>query len=58
MYFHADEHGNPDLSRPLTEREHVEVYWASVDNDPYSLADFTYAFTTSFESSSCYLKGD
>lgn len=37
VYFHADDNGNPD--RPLTELEHVEAYWANVDDDPYSLAD-------------------
>lgn len=39
MYFHADDEGNPDLSRPMTQQEHVESYWANADNDPYSLAD-------------------
>src|SRR6266508_534552 len=39
MYFHADDKGDPDLSRPLTQLEHVEAYWANVDNDPHSLAD-------------------
>ncbi|WP_146605677.1 hypothetical protein [Micromonospora craterilacus] len=39
MYFHADERGDPDLSRPLTQLEHVQVYWANADNDPESLAD-------------------
>ncbi|MCM0673533.1 hypothetical protein NCC78_02190 [Micromonospora phytophila] len=39
MYFHADEKGDPDLSRPLDQLEHVQVYWANADNDPESLAD-------------------
>jgi len=39
MYFHADDKGDPNLSRPLTQLEHVEAYWANVDNDPHSLAD-------------------
>jgi hypothetical protein len=39
MYFHADDEGNPDLSRPMTQEEHVGSYWTNADNDPYSLAD-------------------
>jgi hypothetical protein len=37
MYFHADDNGNP--SRPMSQLEQVEAYWANVDNDPHSLAD-------------------
>lgn len=39
MHFHADDKGDPDFSRPLTQLEHVETYWANADNDPASLAD-------------------
>jgi hypothetical protein len=39
MYFHADDKGDPDFLRPLTQLEHVEAYWANADNDPSSLAD-------------------
>jgi hypothetical protein len=39
MYFHADHERKPELSRPMTQQEHVETYWANVDNDPSSLAD-------------------
>jgi hypothetical protein len=39
MYFHVDDKGDPDLSRPLTQLEHVEAYWANADNDPDSLAN-------------------
>jgi hypothetical protein len=30
---------DPDFSRPLSQREHVEAYWANADDDPDSLAD-------------------
>jgi hypothetical protein len=37
MYYHADDKGDP--SRRLSQLEHVEAYWADIDNDPHSLAD-------------------
>jgi hypothetical protein len=39
VYFRADDNGDPDLSRPLTRRELVEMYWANVDDDPDMRAD-------------------
>lgn len=39
MYFHADDRGDPDLSRPMSQLEHVETYWAIADDHPESLAD-------------------
>ncbi|PYC74900.1 hypothetical protein C7C45_03130 [Micromonospora arborensis] len=39
MYFRADDKGNPDFTRPLSQLEHVEAYWDSADDDPTSLAD-------------------
>jgi hypothetical protein len=39
MYFHLDDRGNPGVLHPLTQLEHVEAYWSSVDDNPNSLAD-------------------
>jgi hypothetical protein len=38
-YFHADADGNPDLSRPMTKAEIVEMYWLTVDEEPSTIAD-------------------
>lgn len=39
LYFHADEDGNPDLSRPMNKKESIEFYWQTADEDPTLLAD-------------------
>jgi hypothetical protein len=44
MYYHGDDTGNLDPSRPFTDSEHVEAYWAIVDDDPTALADLYLGF--------------
>jgi hypothetical protein len=40
MYIYADEHGDPDFSRPVPQHEQLRLYWSNVDSEPQTLAGY------------------